>query len=112
MQRQWWQLRTKGFSELSTRASAVACEILDYFVKHPMAADSVEGIARWRLMQRTIENTVTETNSALDWLVRRGFLLRQATVSSGRIFHLNPDKRDAAKRLVRAASRRTARNES
>jgi hypothetical protein len=75
-------------------------EILTYFVEHPAAADSLEGIARWRLMQRKIEKTVIETEKGLNWLVARGFLLREVRRSAGSIFRLNPDRQDAAKRLV------------
>jgi hypothetical protein len=93
-------LTTKKTLERSARAPTVAREILDYFIRHPSAEDTVEGIARWRLMQLRIENTVAETKLGLDWLVEHKFLLSDERVSAGRTFRLNPKNSAAAKRLV------------
>ena len=57
-------------------AQAVIKEIMRYFVEHPHALDSLEGVARWRLLQQRIDDTVAETESALEWLVARGFVQR------------------------------------
>ena len=57
-------------------------------------------------MQYAIEKTVTETTQAVDWLVAQRFLLGDARPYAGRIFRLNPDRREAARRLVRRAAGR------
>ena len=53
-----------------------------YFAEHPRTLDSLEGVARWRLLQQRIDDTVEETELALDWLVERG-LLQRVDVSFG-----------------------------
>lgn len=55
---------------------AVIKEIMRYFVEHPHALDSLEGVARWRLLQRRIDDAVAETEAALEWLVGHGFVER------------------------------------
>jgi hypothetical protein len=52
-------------------------------------------------MQRTIEETVKETIQALGWLVEHGYLLRDTSGSSRSTFRLNPNKQEAAKRLIK-----------
>lgn len=76
-------------------------EILEYFVRHPAAADSLEGIARWRLMRQRIRKAVVETQEALEWLVSRGYLLSETRQHAASIFRLNPKQREEARRLLR-----------
>jgi hypothetical protein len=78
-----------------------AREVLEYFLNHPSAADSLEGIARWRLMNQQIDKTVQETSEAIEWLVLHGYLIEAAVSRSGQIYRLNPQKQSAAKRLLR-----------
>ena len=52
----------------------IARQVLSYFIRNPHATDSLEGIARWRLLQERIHRTVQETNAALAWLVSEGYL--------------------------------------
>jgi len=85
-----------------------AREILEYFVKNPGAADSVEGIARWRLLEQTIHRTITETEGALQWLVEQGYLIEEEHSHSARVFRLNPEKQAVAQDLL--APRRTERD--
>jgi hypothetical protein len=70
-----------------------------YFVGHPNAVDDLEGIARWRLAEQAIRNSVEETHRALMWLVERGYLRLTPTVGSPPVFSLNPDKAAEAARL-------------
>ena len=63
-------------------------EILSYFMRNPTAADSLEGIARWRLLEEVIHRKVDETHVALEWLVQQGFLLQTGRFGSS-IFRLN-----------------------
>jgi len=46
-------------------------EVMRYFIAHPHAVDSLEGIARWRLRRMRVDDTVAETGIALEWLVAR-----------------------------------------
>lgn len=77
-----------------------AREILSYFVRNPRAADSIEGVARWRLLDQTIHRTVDETRQALQWLVAQGFLRESKTMGSGTIFDLNPERQAEALRFL------------
>ena len=69
----------------------VAKEILSYFMRHPKAADSLEGIAEWRILDEKVRRSLEETKEALQWLVRKGFL-REEDHLSRQIFLLNAEK--------------------
>ncbi len=75
-------------------------EILSYFVRNPRAADNLEGIARWRLLDEVISRKVDETYCALTWLVEQKFV--RETVSAGieSIFSLNLDRLAEAKAFL------------
>lgn len=59
---------------MNDTASEVARDIMRYLVQHRDSADTLEGIARWRLAQQTIERTVDETAAALRMLTERGLV--------------------------------------
>ena len=91
------------------RAPRPAREILAYFLRNPSAADSLEGIARWRLLEEEIHRKVVETRRALAWLVREGLLIETTPTATGRLYKLNPDQQDQAELLLnkpRATGRR------
>lgn len=73
---------------------------MSYFVRNPRAADSVEGVARWRLLDQAIHRTVDETHRALEWLVAEGFLCQATTAGSGTIFTLNAERQAQARRFL------------
>jgi hypothetical protein len=78
---------------------ALAREILQYFLRHPQAADNLEGVVRWRLMEEKIRQTAEQANHALFWLVHEGFL-EETSVPGNRIFRLRDEKREAAERFL------------
>lgn len=84
----------------------IAEDILRYFLRNPRAADDLEGIARWRLAEVTIDRSVEETNHCLQWLVERGFLLKVSLAGSGEIFRLNPEERASAKSFLALLERK------
>ena len=75
-------------------------DILNYFMRHPSAADSIEGIARWRLLDELAHRKVEETDRAVRWLVERGFLVERPVSGGPSIFTLNSEKVDEAVRLL------------
>lgn len=78
----------------------IAREILSYFLRHPDAADSFDGIARWRLLEDIVRRSVTATEEGLKWLIEQGYL-EQGPVPGGKpIFSLNPRKRKEAEQFV------------
>ena len=74
----------------------VAREILEYFLRNPQAADTLTGIARWRLLEEVVQLSVETTEAALNWLVSRGYLCEVSLLSTERVFMLNKEKRDDA----------------
>jgi hypothetical protein len=83
-----------------------AATILGYFVRHPDAADTLEGVARWRLREEAIRRGVDEIADALRWLVSEGFLREERRRSSEAVFSLNDTRADEARRLIQATGRR------
>ena len=93
----------------------LATEVLAYFVRNPRAADSAEGIARWRVMDEKVCRNVRETYAVLRWLVAHGYLEETSSRSAGAIFRLNEDRAAEARSFVEAAAsprRRRARGAS
>ena len=82
----------------------LAKEILRYFLRHPQAADSFEGVARWRLIEEVVQRRVEGTHKALSWLVRHGFLREVSTAGTGAIFSLNPERQAEAERFLKSAT--------
>ena len=71
-----------------------------YFVQHPHAADSLEGIARWRLIEQRTRDLVAETSDAVEQLVEEGLLERVTLPGGQTLYRLRPDQADVARRLV------------
>lgn len=82
------------------RTPAQAREILDYFLRNPRVADSLEGVARWRLMEEQVHRGVEDVDQALDWLVAEGFLLKDSPAGSAPLFRLNRIQAARAERFV------------
>jgi len=80
-------------------------QILSYFVQNPNAADSLEGITRWRLLEEQIYRSLRETEVALAWLVEQGFLDEVKTTGSAPIFRLNPERQADALSLLEGKSK-------
>jgi len=94
------------------RTPTQAREILDYFLRNPQAADSLEGVARWRLLEGTIQRGVEEISQALGWLVAQGFLTEEPVTGSGPLFSLNHERTPEAERFAtkgKGSGRRTRR---
>lgn len=80
-------------------AEEIARDVLSYFLRNPEAADDLEGVARWRLLQQSIERSVEETNAALEWLAKKGYLVKMPT-AAGAIYRLNTGNRLGAESFV------------
>jgi hypothetical protein len=66
-------------SDPDNRIRQIGSEILAYFVRNPRAADSLEGVVRWRLLEEKIFSTVEDTREAIEWLVEQKYLSRIST---------------------------------
>ncbi len=84
----------------------LAREILRYFSRHPIAADTLEGITRWRLLDERIERSLESVSRAMAWLVAEGLLVKESTALSGTIFRLNPEKRPEIEALLTPVRKR------
>lgn len=105
--------RDSGWRErLPRKASTpteLAKEILSYFLRNPHAADSLEGVARWRLMEERVHRQLENTDQALNWLVRRGFLVKVSSEWTESVYQLNDVNRSTAERFVSESTRPTSR---
>jgi hypothetical protein len=76
-------------------------DVLAYFLRHPAAADSLEGIARWRVQQEVVPHIVEQVDRALAWLVDHHLLVREDRAGVASTFRLNPTHAAEAERLLR-----------
>jgi hypothetical protein len=83
------------------RARDAAKQILDYFLRNPKAADGLEGIARWRLLETIVQLSLAETEGAIRRLVAEGYLIEKEVPGSSSIFFLNQEKAAEAEREMR-----------
>ncbi len=97
-----------SLSNISQSGHGVAKQVMSYFLKHPNAADSLEGVARWRLLQERIDRTVAETHVAIQWLVDRDFLEEIRSRSSETVFVLNRAHLSQAQEFVDKAEEEEA----
>ena len=76
---------------------ALARDVMSYFLRNPYAADTLDGVTRWRLLEQQLHRTVKEVEKALDFLVTHGFLTKVSQLGSTPIFHLSEDKTEDAR---------------
>jgi hypothetical protein len=80
---------------------AVTNQVLSYFLRNRQATDTLEGIARWRLLEEQVNRSVRQTEAALDWLVEQGFLEEVETPGAqASLFRLSPGKLEEAKAFL------------
>ena len=78
----------------------VARDVLRYFVRNPEAADTVEGVARWRLLDEKIYRSLQQVARAMAWLVAQGLLVEDHLPSSRTAFRLNKTALKQIERLL------------
>lgn len=78
----------------------LAREVLRYCMKHPKAADTAEGFARWRLGGDPAPRSRVQVEEALAWLATAG-LMREVGVPGGAsVYALDPAEAEAARRFL------------
>lgn len=103
---EWFRSRRFEGDLLSERDAVknrIARDILRYFLRNPHSADTLEGIARWRLPDEAILSTLHETNEALKWLVATGMVKQNRSFATDPVYELNPDRIIDVKRFVDSA---------
>lgn len=83
-----------------SKRSEIATDILSFLLRNPSAADSFEGIARWRLLEEIARRSVASTDEAMHWLIENGFLSEETIPGGKTIYRLNTDRRGDAERMV------------
>ena len=86
--------------EAPADASSSVRIVLAYFVRNPAAADSLEGIARWRVQQEIVPALVEQVSQALAWLVEERLLLREDRLGGPPMFRLDPERAREARQLL------------
>jgi hypothetical protein len=78
----------------NTDIAAAAAAIRRYLCDYPMAADTLEGIARWWLSGNSANVLLTDVERAMEQLVTQGEVVRQTlrdgTVIYGRNKQIDP----------------------
>jgi hypothetical protein len=78
----------------------VARQIVSYFLRSPRAVDTLEGIARWRLLDEQIHQSVQMTDMALQLLEEMGLLIAKRAESAETLYRLNKSKRKEAEAFL------------
>ena len=66
--------------------SNIAGEIMDYLSKNPDAADTLEAVTQWWLLEQKIEYELTKVKEALDELEENG-LVKKVRGADSRIYY-------------------------
>jgi hypothetical protein len=83
----------------------VAKQILRYFYRNPQAADTVEGVARWRLLEEMIQSNLETVMNAMAWLVSQGLLVKESRPASAPLFRLNTAESRKIEKLLTEGTR-------
>jgi hypothetical protein len=81
----------------------VARDILRFYLRNPQAADSVEGLARWRLLDEKIYSTLDKVTRAVSWLVSQELLVKEPTSPFTSVFRFNESERQKSESFVQRA---------
>jgi hypothetical protein len=84
---------------------SIVKEVLSYFLRNVEAADSLEGIARWRLLDEVVRRRVDETYRALTWLVEHEYVRETMAAGTESIFSLNLHRLVEAKAFLAGEDR-------
>lgn len=68
--------------------------ILQYWLVHPEAKDTLQGILWWWLPGDRVEQGAEEVQAALEALVARGWVTKRQTLPFQALYGLNQDKQE------------------
>ena len=86
--------------DAEVKRSKVAMSILAYLNDNPEAQDSLEGILRWWLLDRMIEEQMVLVESALASLVAAGLVTEVAGRDGGKRFKLERSQESRVRELL------------
>ena len=85
----------------------IQSEILAHLVAHPDSEETLEGIAEWWLLERSIERRLEEVRTALEGLVAEGLLERRSRAGSTPRYRIRDEAKSEVERRV-AHERKTS----
>jgi hypothetical protein len=68
--------------------------ILQYWLVHPEAKDTLQGILQWWVPGDRVEQGTEAVQAALEVLVARRWVIRRQTLPAPALYGLNQDKRE------------------
>ena len=68
---------------------SIATEIMNYLHQRPMAADTLDGITYWWLVQQAIEKNIHLVEQALELLIDEGKVAKNLSNHRSAIYFLN-----------------------
>ncbi len=68
-------------------------DILNYLLEHPDANDTVDGIARWWILEQRIKREMAQVRSSLDGLEDKGWILARRGPDNVAHYRLNPERK-------------------
>lgn len=73
-----------------TDNSKITNEILTYLSAHPDAADTLDGVAKWWVLERAVKFELDRVKHALDELVAKGLVIAQKGSDSKILYRAYP----------------------
>lgn len=83
------------------RKSEIVRHILDYFLRNPNAADTAEGISKWRLASDRAQYTIEDTHEAIAWLLSQGLLEEVPSAYVSGVYRLSVHSAEEATKFLR-----------
>ena len=78
----------------------LARDIVRYYMRNPGTVDTLEGLARWRLLEQQVRRTVREVGRVLSWLVEIGLLRELKRSGTPPLFGFNEKQIREALRFI------------
>src|SRR5215510_9110655 len=85
---------------LSYQPSPIAQDILAYLIEHPQAADTLEGIIQWWILEQQIKRWSTQIEAALAELAARKLIIKGKGSDGQTRYRLNSRKIARIKALL------------
>lgn len=84
-----------------TDSSEITSEIMTYLANHPNAADTLDGVAKWWLLDRADKLQLGQVKQALDELVAKGLVAAQKGGDSKIVYRVNRSRLEDIKKRSR-----------
>jgi len=78
----------------------ITYRVLSYLVKHPLAKDTLAGIAQWWILKEHINQSVEKVSAALDLLVSKELVITKENLGQEKHYKINKEKLGEIKRVL------------